>query len=309
MLNNPPLVVCLMGPTASGKTQLAVDLVQRVPFEIISVDSAMVYREMNIGTAKPSAEILKIAPHRLIDICDPAEHYSVGRFKKDVLFEIDQIVKKGKIPLLVGGTMMYFNALQKGLNDIPSANKEIRLALQAQADQHGLLFLHEKLTKVDPVSAQRIHPNDGQRIQRALEVYESSGKSLTEWQQGDLEVTEPYQMINIIMSPSDRALLHSRIQQRFDDMLAKGFINEVEQLYQRTDLSLETPSIRSVGYRQAWEYLQGHWNEEEMRERAIIATRQLAKRQLTWLRSWKDATWIDSESPNLIEQIYPLFDL
>lgn len=308
-MSKTPAIICLMGPTASGKTGLAIELVQQLPFEIISVDSAMVYRGMDIGTAKPTVDILKIAPHHLIDICDPAESYSAGRFTRDVLTAIDVIFKKGKIPLLVGGTMLYFHALQKGLNQLPTANPEVRLALQQQADQLGLAALHQRLSEIDPVAAARIHPHDAQRIQRALEVYEVSGKTLTELHQDELDPSQQYKMINIIVAPNDRKILHQRIAKRFDDMLAMGFIDEVKQLYARGDLNLENPSIRSVGYRQAWEYLMGRLNEAEMRERAIIATRQLAKRQFTWLRSWQDATWFDSENADLLERVKPIINM
>lgn len=296
-------IICLMGPTASGKTQLAVELVQRFPMEIISVDSAMIYRGMDIGTAKPDEAILKIAPHQLIDICDPAESYSVGQFKVDVLAAIDAIIAKGKTPLLVGGTMMYFNVLQKGLSNLPVANDNVRLALQNEADQKGWPVLHERLTKIDPIVAQRVHPNDSQRIQRALEVYEVSGKALSVWQQENSGLAEDIKIVNIALIPSDRAVLHERIKLRFDNMLAQGFVDEVKKLYERGDLSLTNPSIRCVGYRQVWEYLLNHYNKEQMRERGIIATRQLAKRQLTWLRSWEEVNVFDSEDADILEKV------
>lgn len=299
-----PLVICLMGPTASGKTQLAVDLVQRLPCEIISVDSAMVYRGMDIGTAKPSSALLKIAPHRLLDLRDPAEAYSAAQFCEDALHEIEDIVAQGKIPLLVGGTMMYFRALQKGLSELPSANAEIRARLAEEGLRYGWHVMHERLATIDPVAAQRIHPNDSQRIQRALEVYEISGKSLTAWQQQGAKSLSQYQVINLAVMPQDRAILHARIAERFDAMLAEGFLEEVRALFERGDLSLDTPAIRSVGYRQAWEYLLGQCSLQEMRDKAVIATRQLAKRQLTWLRHWpQEVCWFDSLSAKLAEEV------
>jgi tRNA dimethylallyltransferase len=297
------LIVCLMGPTASGKTQLAVDLVQHFPFEIISVDSAMVYRGMDIGTAKPAADILKIAPHRLIDIRDPAEPYSVAQFQADVVHEIDDIVSHGKIPLLVGGTMLYFSALQKGLSELPSANPAVREKLTREAQEFGWGVLHERLAAVDVEAAKRIHPHDAQRIQRALEVYELTGKSLTAWQQADIPMLANYQMYNLGVS-LDRAILHERIAQRFSQMLTEGFLDEVKSLVARGDLNLEMPSMRSVGYRQVWEYLLGNYSYDEMCEKGIIATRQLAKRQLTWLRHWPlEIQWFDSLANDLFTQV------
>lgn len=297
-------IIFLMGPTASGKTQLAVDLVKHFPCEIISVDSAMVYRGMNIGTAKPDAEILKIAPHRLLDICDPAEAYSAAQFRVDAIREIESITTQNKIPLLVGGTMLYFRALQKGLAELPSANAAIRAKLSAEALQQGWPALHERLQIIDPAAAKRIHPHDSQRIQRALEVYAITGKPLTEIQQQGSSVLAKYSIYPIAISPQDRAILHERIALRFSQMLAMGFMDEVKYLFDRGDLTLETPAIRSVGYRQVWEYLQGKYSYDEMREKAIIATRQLAKRQLTWLRHWPEPLqWFDSEADNLYEQV------
>lgn len=306
-VTSPPLIICLMGPTASGKTQLAVDLVQRLPLEIISVDSAMVYRGMDIGTAKPTAEVLNLAPHRLLDIRDPAEPYSAAQFREDALREINEILAKGKTPLLVGGTMLYFSTLQKGLSDLPSADTAIRAKLSAVALQHGWQALHDRLKEVDPVSAQRIHPNDSQRLQRALEVYESTGKSLTHWQLEDAQSPANFKIMNLAITPLDRAVLHQRIAERFDIMLSQGFLEEAKALFDRGDLTLETPAIRSVGYRQAWEYFLGNFTYEEMRERGVIATRQLAKRQLTWLRNWPQSIeWLDSQDKNLLERTLSL---
>ena len=290
----PPLV-CLMGPTASGKTDLAVSLVESLPMDIISVDSVMVYRGMDIGSAKPDAETLARAPHRLIDICDPAEAYSAARFRDDALAEVAEIVAQGRIPLLVGGTMLYFRALLQGLSTLPSADSEIRARLEAEAEAEGWASLHRRLAEVDPEAAARIHPNDPQRIQRALEVYELTGTPLTELQVAQ-QAEQPfaYPVIKLAIAPADRSVLHERIAQRFEMMVQAGLIEEVEALRQRGDLHLDMPALRAVGYRQVWEYLSGNLNYEEMMERGIIATRQLAKRQFTWLRSEPKLTLFDS---------------
>lgn len=294
-----------MGPTASGKTELAVELIQQLPCEIISVDSAMVYRGMNIGTAKPNAEILKIAPHHLLDIRDPAETYSAGDFRRDVLTLIGTIFQKNRIPLLVGGTMLYFHVLQNGLAELPAANPEIRANLSKEAEIQGWPFLHEKLQKIDPLSAQKIKPNDSQRIQRALEVYELSQQPLSSWfteKQPDL----PFSIINLALVPQNRERLHQKIAERFQKMLQQGFVEEVQQLYQRGDLHADLPSIRAVGYRQIWDYLRDQLSYKDMQERGIIATRQLAKRQLTWLKSWKNLQYFTSEDPQLSKIIETL---
>lgn len=297
-----PLVLCLMGPTASGKTALAVEIVKRFPCEIISVDSAMVYRGLDIGTAKPDAATLQQAPHRLLDICDPADVYSAGDFKKDALREIENIIQQHKIPLLVGGTMMYFHILEHGLDDIPSRDNAVRTQIQQQAEQEGWPALHEKLKNIDPKAALRIHPHDSQRIQRALEVYTLSGKPITQHQQ--LSPPHPaYTFHHLVLCPADRSHLHARIEKRFLTMLDLGFMEEVKKLHQRPDLSLEKPALRAVGYRQAWEYLSGKLTWDEMKEKTIIATRQLAKRQLTWLRRWKEAVWFDSEREDLVNVV------
>ena len=286
-------VICLMGPTASGKTAAAIDMVSRGPYDIISVDSAMIYRDMDIGTAKPSKDELAAAPHRLIDIVDPAESYSLGNFMADVTREIDDILAHDKIPLLVGGTMMYFYQLQHGINNIPSSDALIRERITQEAQEQGWPALHERLTHVDPVTATRLHPNDAQRISRALEIFEQTGKPLSSWQQEYTSANPRYEFENIILAPHDRAIIHERIEKRFDLMLQQGFIDEVERLYARGDLDANKPSIRSVGYRQAWDYLEGTSDFATMRERAIVATRQLCKRQFTWLRRWQDATWVE----------------
>lgn len=297
------LIVCLMGPTASGKTQLAVDLVQRYPFEIISVDSAMVYKGMDIGTAKPSPDILRLAPHRLVNICDPHDAYSAAQFRIDALREIEDIQSKHKIPLLVGGTMMYFRTLQKGIAAMPSANASLRATLLKDAQLIGWPKLHERLREVDPGAAHRIHPHDSQRIQRALEVFMLTGKNLTAWQNAQVDEGCDRKIINITIVPDDRAVLHQRIATRFVQMLENGFVEEVKQLMHRGDLTLNLPSMRSVGYRQVWEYLDGKYSYAEMCEKGIIATRQLAKRQLTWLRSWPDQVIFNSEASDLFLQV------
>lgn len=295
--------IFLMGPTASGKTDLALSLVKHLACDIISVDSAMVYKQMDIGTAKPSKDILAQIPHRLIDIRDPANPYSAAQFCQDALAEIKTIHAAGRIPLLVGGTMLYFHTLQQGISDLPSANPEVRTRLNLEAEQIGWKAMHQRLTEIDPVSAQRIHFNDPQRIQRALEVYEISGKTMTEWYAKKPAQAWSYPTIKIILSPTERHILHDKIAQRFQIMLSQGFIEEVRGLFERGDLNLDLPAIRSVGYRQVWNYLIGKLNKEEMTEQAIIATRQLAKRQLTWLRTQKDAIWFDSQEQNITSTV------
>ena len=293
-----------MGPTASGKTELAVALVKQFPMDIISVDSALVYKGMDIGSAKPEAEILAEAPHRLIDFIDPAESYSAAQFREDALQEIEDITSRGRIPLLVGGTMLYFRALLEGLSELPSANQDIRARLDEAAAEIGWQGMHERLAEVDPDAAKRIHPNDPQRIQRALEVYEISGISMTQWQQqAKQQVALPYRVIKLALIPSDRQSLHEIIARRFQRMLDNGFIEEVQKLYDRGDLDLNKPSMRAVGYRQVWEYLAGDVTYEAMTEKGIIATRQLAKRQHTWLRSEQDITIFNSLEPNLHEVV------
>lgn len=293
-------IICVIGPTASGKTALAVELVQQFPAEIISVDSAMIYRGLNIGTAKPDSEILEQAPHRLIDIRDPAEVYSVGDFCSDVLAEIEAIQQKGKIPLLVGGTMLYFHALQQGLGELPGRDETIRKEILAEAEQIGWPGLHEQLADLDPAAALRIHAHDSQRIQRALEVYRLTGKSITQMRKQGQEIL-PYAIHSIVLAPEDRSLLHARIATRFQQMLDLGFVDEVKALRRRGDLSLEKPALRAVGYRQVWEYLEGKLGYAEMQERAVIATRQLAKRQLTWMRRLEGERFA-CEDGNLMEK-------
>lgn len=295
-----------MGPTASGKTALAIQLTQQLPCDIISVDSALVYRGLDIGTAKPDAETLRLAPHRLLGIRDPSEAYSVGQFRTDALREIADITAHDRIPLLVGGTMLYFRALQKGLAELPQADQKIRARLSHDAETLGLQALHHRLQNIDPVAAARIHPNDPQRIQRALEVYELTGQTLTALCEKSADELLHYKIINIALAPQDRQVLHNNIALRFQQMLEQGFVAEVEKLYKRGDLNPDLPALRAVGYRQVWDYLAGKYSYDDMRDRAIIATRQLAKRQLTWLRSWENIHWIDSEDPQRLERILKL---
>ncbi|EKT61595.1 tRNA (adenosine(37)-N6)-dimethylallyltransferase MiaA [Providencia sneebia] len=293
---NKPKAIFLMGPTASGKTALAIALRQQLPVEIISVDSALIYRGMDIGTAKPNAEELSQAPHRLIDILDPSVPYSAADFRRDALNVMDEITAQGKIPLLVGGTMLYFKALLEGLSPLPSADPAIREEIENIAQQQGWGEIHRRLELVDPVAAARIHPNDPQRLSRALEVYLISGKTLTEMTQTAGEEL-PYNVFQFAIAPQDRKILHQRIEQRFHKMLNEGFEEEVRALYKRGDLHVDLPSIRCVGYRQMWSYLEGEIDYDEMVYRGICATRQLAKRQITWLRSWDNVHWLDSEQP------------
>ncbi|PVV24781.1 MAG: tRNA (adenosine(37)-N6)-dimethylallyltransferase MiaA [gamma proteobacterium symbiont of Ctena orbiculata] len=290
-----PPAIFLMGPTASGKTELAVQLVKRLPLEIISVDSALIYRGMDIGTAKPDQTTLQIAPHRLIDIRDPAENYSAAAFRQDALAEMAAITRTGRVPLLVGGTMLYFKALEEGLSDLPEADPGVRAQLDQDLQRLGLQALHQRLSRLDPTAARRIHANDPQRILRALEVIEISGKTLTELQQGSAGHRLPYSVLKLVRAPGERTLLHARIKRRFLGMLAEGFEQEVRSLMDRGDLSPAMPSMRAVGYRQMLSYLAGELSRDEMIERGIIATRQLAKRQFTWLRSCEGCHWLDEE--------------
>ena len=307
----PRVAICLMGPTASGKTQIAIELVRHLQCDIISVDSAMVYRGMDIGTAKPTPEQLKITPHRLIDIRDPLNPYSAGQFVSDASSVMEEIFERQRIPLLVGGTMMYFRALQKGITDLPPADAIIRARLVDEVKTLGTVQMHNQLAKVDPLAASKIDPHDSQRIQRAMEVYLITGKPLSSHWADDIEnqlknkplINSSCQMINMAIAPLDRMVLHARIQQRFEKMLQQGFVEEVETLMKRGDLQEDLPALRAVGYRQVWNYLNHQLTFEEMGQQAIIATRQLAKRQLTWLRSWLEIQWFDSESPNLLQQI------
>ena len=285
--------IFLMGPTASGKTALAVEMRKRFPVDIISVDSALIYRDMAIGTAKPDAETLQQAPHALIDIRDPAQSYSAAEFRENALVEMSKTVTSGRVPLLAGGTMLYFKALARGLAKLPSANPQIRQEIEEQAREAGWQIMHARLAVKDPESAERIHPNDAQRIQRALEVIEITGRPLTELLQEQEEQDLGYRLLKIIACPQPRSVLHERIEQRFRMMLDQGFMEEMKALRSRGDLDLDMPSMRCVGYRQAWTYLDGEISFDEMCLKATAATRQLAKRQLTWLRQESGALWYD----------------
>jgi len=301
MQSHPPAIF-LMGPTASGKTALAVQLAQTLNAEIISVDSALVFKGMDIGTAKPSLAERGAIAHHLIDILDPSESYSTGQFRKQALALMTEITARGKIPLLVGGTMLYFNALLGGLAQLPAANPAIRAKLERELIELGKEAQYQRLRQVDPQAAARIHPNDPQRIQRALEVYEISGKPLSDFFNAAPEQVFPYQAVKLIIAPDERAALHSLIAQRFEQMLAAGLIEEVDALYQRGDLSPALPAIRAVGYRQVWAYLAGEENLASITEKAIIATRQLAKRQFTWLRRETQAHHLSSNDSQLVKK-------
>ncbi|WP_138439260.1 tRNA (adenosine(37)-N6)-dimethylallyltransferase MiaA [Marinobacter alexandrii] len=318
-----PPAIFLMGPTASGKTDLAIELCKRLPCDIISVDSAMIYRGMNIGTAKPSADELAQAPHRLIDICDPADTYSAADFRTDALAEMARITEAGRIPLLVGGTMMYFKALIHGMSGLPAASPELRRALEQEAEQRGWQALHQELQEQDAVAARLIHPNNRQRLLRALEVIRLTGKPIssfweaesrsspqkqggavedytyfTQWQ-ADEGGSLPYTVAQLAVAPSERRTLHERIHQRFLSMLDAGFLDEVRALMNRGDLHPDLPSMRCVGYRQAWAYLSGEDEYDAFVSKGVAATRQLAKRQLTWLRKWSDVDWLQSEEKDI----------
>lgn len=296
------LIFCLMGPTASGKTALATELVARFPFELISVDSAMIYREMNIGTAKPTPEELRITPHHLIDIINPDQSYSAAQFCADTKKLSAEIFARGKIPLLVGGTMMYFNALQQGLSELPEANEALRQELEDKARTMGLDALHTQLQRIDPTAAQRIHAHDAQRIQRALEVYYASGSTMTELL-AQRKVSSDYDFVNFSLFPEDRAWLHERIALRFKQMLTAGLVTEVDALQKKWQLHEGLPSLRCVGYRQVFEFLNGEGDYVSMQEKGVAATRQLAKRQLTWLRHWENAHNYDPQNANFAAKI------
>jgi tRNA dimethylallyltransferase len=318
-----------MGPTASGKTDLAMALCEHLPCEIISVDSAMIYRGMDIGTAKPSAEELARAPHRLIDICDPAETYSAADFRRDALAAMADITAAGRIPLLVGGTMMYFKALLHGMSGLPAASPELRRLLEKEAGDLGWDALHRELQARDPIAAERIHPNNRQRLLRALEVLRLTGRPISEFWRADEASSEakpvsghgsdiedytyftrwqadetpslPYTVVQLALMPPERRVLHERIRLRFLKMLEAGFLDEVRALMLREDLSPDLPSMRCVGYRQAWSYLSGEDDYDTFVSKGVAATRQLAKRQLTWLRKWSDVDWLDSEDKLIAE--------
>ncbi|MGQ0697907.1 MAG: tRNA (adenosine(37)-N6)-dimethylallyltransferase MiaA [Panacagrimonas sp.] len=299
-------VVCLMGPTASGKTGLSLALAERLsargqPVEIVSVDSAQVYRGMDIGTAKPEAAARAEVPHHLIDICDPADPYSAARFRADARAAMSDIHARGRLPLLVGGTMLYFRALTSGLSELPSADASMRTRITAQADNEGWPALHAQLAKLDPVTALRLHPNDGQRIQRALEVVETTGQPLSSLHGARPATAIDLVFLKLALIPAQRAELHRRIEQRLREMMANGFVNEVAQLRSRGDLNPSLPSVRAVGYRQLWAHLDGEYGLVEAGEKTLAATRQFAKRQITWLRSEHDLCWLNSEAPDAVE--------
>lgn len=293
-----------MGPTASGKTDLAIALRAHLPADIISVDSAMIYRGMDIGTAKPMREELQQAPHRLIDICNPTDSYSVGQFCADAMTEIQDIVSHQRIPLLVGGTMMYFHQLLHGMATLPEANQSVRGDISAKAQIVGWEAMHAELAKVDPVSAAKIRPQDPQRISRALEVYALTGRPISAFHENNKpSYLANYDVIQIALIPEDRAWLHERIAKRFDAMLAAGFLDEAKRFYDNPVIHADLPAMRMVGYRQAWPYFAGEIDLETFRERAIAATRQLAKRQLTWLRRWENLHRFDPTDPQLMERV------
>ena len=293
-----PIAIALMGPTASGKTALAMDWAQRLQGEIVSVDSALVYRGLDIGAAKPDAAMLASVPHHLIDVREPWQPYSAAEFATDARAALDAIAARGRIPILAGGTGLYFQALLEGLAPMPEADPATRAVIASEAAEKGWPALHAELVQVDPSAAAKIKPTDPQRIQRALEVFRLSGKPISQWQAMPAPARLPFRVLKLVLSPRDRGVLHQRIELRFDAMLEAGFMEEVHRLralpqLQRIDKPLDLPAIRAVGYRQAWEYLDGVMAEAEFRDRAIFATRQLAKRQLTWLRGQRDARWFD----------------
>ena len=302
-----PLAVAIMGPTASGKTAAALAIAREIPSEIISVDSALVYREMDIGTAKPTAEELASVPHHLIDIIEPTESYSVAQFRNDTIRLVADISARGKLPLLVGGTMMYFKGLTDGLDDLPTADAELRARIELEAASVGWPAMHDKLRALDPQTADRLAPNDAQRINRALEICELSGKPMSELLAKREKTELPFDLLSFALEPSDRAVLHARIATRFDQMLGQrddeGLVAEVARLRARGDLNPTLPSMRCVGYRQAWDYLEGVIDRPALRETGIIATRQLAKRQLTWLRSMPARVVIDCLGPDVSSDI------
>lgn len=301
-INLLPPALFLMGPTASGKTDLAIEICENLPCEIISVDSALIYQGMDIGTAKPNAEELKKAPHKLINFLDPAQSYSVAEFRKDALSAMQDITARGNIPLLVGGTMMYYKSLIDGLSPLPESDQNVRQVIEQKAEEFGWDTLHQQLAQIDPSSAKRIHPNDPQRLIRALEVHKLTNCSMT-----DLMATRsdpiPYNIKQFCIAPDDRKVLHQRIAQRFEQMIDIGFQAEVEKLKARGDLHLNLPSIRCVGYRQMWQYLDGDFDFNIMCEKSIAATRQLAKRQLTWLRGWVDTHALDTFSSDNLAKV------
>ncbi len=303
-----PPAIFLMGPTAAGKTDLAVELVKQRACEIISVDSALIYKGMDIGSAKPDAAILEVAPHHLINICDPLDCYSAAQFRSDALVLMAQITARGKVPLLVGGTMMYYKALRDGLAQLPASQPAIRGQLEQEIKDGGLAAMHVRLGDIDPVASAGINANDPQRITRAMEVFLLTGETLTAHWSRQEQQRLPYQVTSVGVWPSERAVLHQRIEQRYEIMLQQGFKREVESLMARGDLHLDLPSMRCVGYRQMWQHLAGEYDEAMMQYKGIVATRQLAKQQLTWLRSWPQLQMFDSLDTKLTFNVLQLFD-
>jgi tRNA dimethylallyltransferase len=298
--------VCLLGPTASGKSRLAFELARRLPVEIVSVDSGQVYRDMDIGTAKPSQAERASVPHHLIDLVDPTMSYSAGRFRTDAIEAVNEILSRGKSPLLVGGTMLYYRALVQGMDDLPAADPEIRLSLDREAAASGWPALHAELASVDPVTAARLAPNDSQRIQRALEVFRATGKPISTLQTAP-KVELPFGLSAFALLPVDRSDLHTRIAERFEAMLSAGLIEEVETLRARYRLEATMPSMRCVGYRQVWAYLEGQLDRAGLREKGVIATRQLAKRQFTWLRSLPGIEPLDPQDSGALAKLEAAF--
>ncbi len=305
MSSNQSPIIFLMGPTASGKTQLALALADRLPLDLISVDSAQVYRGLDIGTAKPAPEILRRYPHKLIDICDPAESYSAARFAADAAREIAASQARGRVPLLVGGTMLYFRALAEPLSALPSADPVVRAQLSAEAEQLGWPALHARLAARDPATAQRLHPNDAQRIQRALEILELTGRGPSAWH-AQPAAAPPWNILKLVIAPAAREQLRRRIAARLGQMFEQGFVDEVRRLRARGDLHLDLPALRAVGYRQLWLHLEGAYGIEEARQRSLAATQQFAKRQLTWLKRGRAARWLDSDSDVLPQALAAL---
>lgn len=293
MHDQRPLAIALMGPTASGKTALAVDWAQQLDTQVISVDSALVYRGLDIGAAKPDAATLALAPHHLVDVRDPHEVFSAADFAREALPPMQALAARGRVPLLVGGTGLYFSALLNGLSDMPAADPALRAVIAAQAADCGWPALHAELAAVDPDAGLRIKPQDAQRITRALEVYRASGRPISQWQREGVRGTFPFRVLRLVLAPADRAVLHARIARRFDQMLADGFLDEMKRLRADPRLHPDLPSMRAVGYRQAWHFLDGDTDADTFRDQAIAATRQLAKRQGTWLRAQADARWLD----------------
>ncbi len=302
MRDTRPLAVALMGPTASGKTALAVDWCQRLDTEVVSVDSALVYRGLDIGSAKPDAATLALAPHHLVDVRDPHEVFSAADFAREALPPMLALAERGRVPLLVGGTGLYFSALFDGLSELPEADPAVRAGIIAEAAERGWPALHAEMAAVDPAAGVRIKPGDSQRITRALEVWRLSGRPISDWQQAGERRRFPFRVLRLVLAPADRAVLHARIEKRFDLMLEQGFLDEVRRLRADPRLHPDLPSMRAVGYRQAWEHLEGRTDAPTFREQAIAATRQLAKRQLAWLRARTGALWLDPQAERALAE-------